>query len=263
MTTRTERTIQTSTLGDGSNDTMKKRIFTWAGVFAVALVAGFAATAIAQHVGIASSPRDIYFEPAVSPIRSPQERVAVRFWVELHPRDGETSKIVTADHVFHNRDRTRFRVAANVDCYVYIVYHGSSGNRALLFPSVQAGRDNRVRRYDPKTLPTRRGYFTFDDNPGQEHVAVVLSLDPVAEIERIVQARVGARPTTTSIRLSPRENRIWSDLQKQWTGKATGASTKNICSETETAGPQVGSYYAQPAAFVKPVVINITLKHER
>ena len=242
---------------------MKNAMHVAAGGLALGLLLALVPAATAQHVAIASRPRDVYFEMPTSPTKTTPPHIALRVWIELHPRSGGTSTVVPADHVFHSGDRTRYRVAANTDCRVYIAFRGSSGRRALFFPSIPVGRDNRLRRHEPKTIPSNQGFITFDDRPGEEHLIVVAAPERIDALETLAQRRVGANPTTTSLTLSDDEERVWSDLQKQWTGQPEGQSTQTVLTQTERTGPNVGSYYCEPQAFRMPVVFSIPLKHER
>jgi len=248
---------------------MRKGMCSLAGVVCAVLAVTFVANAAdtAQRPK-KFSPKNIYYEPGgggpigPTPV-GPGPQAVVRFWVDLYPRDGGQAQTLTADHVFHNLDRTRFRVATNVNCYVYVAHQGSSGNRALLFPSVDAGRDNRVRAREAKVMPSNRGYFTFDETPGNEFVVIVISPDRIPELEDMATARVGENPRTRSVMLTKEENAIWSKLQKKLTGKEKGASTRDIVIESENEGPQIGNYGGIDGPFSQPIILNITLKHER
>src|ERR1700722_20673802 len=46
--------------------------------------------------------------------------------------------------VFEQGDRVRFRVTTNFDGYLYVVNYGTSGNYSVLFPSADAGSDNKI-----------------------------------------------------------------------------------------------------------------------
>ena len=231
------------------------------------------------------SPKNIYYEDpgmAGGPAMAPeQQQVAVRFWIELHPRDGAPPQLVTADRVFRSGERTRYRFAASRDCVVYVAHEGSLGDRTLLYPSPQAGLDNLVRAHMDKVMPESGGYFTFDHNPGAEHLVIVASPGRIPELDAIVtqtaqgyqqppqgyqqQPPQGYQPPPQGYRtLTPEQNRAFSNFIKQHTGMPSGASSRNIIYEPDVSGgPQTGQYYA-PAdpGFNQPVVINITLQHQ-
>ena len=211
------------------------------------------------------SAKNIYYEPPQTSAQAPntpppptQQQAAVRFWVDLHPRSAAAPLTVTADYRFESGDRTRFRVGTNVDCFVYVAYEGSMGDRALLYPSSAAGLDNRVRRHVAKVMPSTDGYFTMDEHTGDEHVVIVISPTRIPDLDQIVRERDKSK----SVSFSAKENTAFDAFLKKTTGKTTGASTKNIVYEPENGGQQVGSYYAQPRpGFTEPVIINVTLKH--
>jgi hypothetical protein len=101
-------------------------------------------------------------------------------------REGAESVEVSPDDVFHSGDRIRLRVEANGNGYLYIIHRGSSGVWRPLFPSADiAGGDNRVERGKSYDIPS--GYvFTFDEQPGQERLFIVLSRQPEKDLEGLI-----------------------------------------------------------------------------
>jgi len=101
-------------------------------------------------------------------------------------REGAESTEVDPDTVFRSGDRIRLRVEANGGGYLYIIHRGSSGVWKPLFPSSEiAGGDNRVQKGKPYEIPP--GYvFTFDEQPGDERLFIVLSRQPEADLEGLI-----------------------------------------------------------------------------
>ena len=148
--------------------------------------------------------RDLVFEddedtPAVaeeSQIPDAQV-VAVKATIELK-RDGQTST-VSPSHEFKSGDRVKLLYTPSIDGYAYWMAKGSSGALTVLFPSVQAGADNKVTRNTEYTVPVK-GSFKFDDTPGKEELLCIISPDRIPELDQIIaensQGLIPAESTT-------------------------------------------------------------------
>jgi hypothetical protein len=101
-------------------------------------------------------------------------------------REGSESVEVGSNEVFRSGDRIRLRVEVNGSGYLYIIHRGSSGVWKPLFPSAEvAGGDNRVEKGKPYEIPP--GYvFTFDEQPGEERLFIVLSRQPESDLEGLI-----------------------------------------------------------------------------
>ncbi len=108
-------------------------------------------------------------------------------------REGAESVEVSSDEVFHSGDRIRLRVEANGNGYLYIIHRGSSGVWKPLFPSADIAQgDNRVEKGKPYEIPS--GYvFTFDEQPGEERLFIVLSRRPEPDLEGLIYSLSGAQ----------------------------------------------------------------------
>ena len=108
---------------------------------------------------------------------------------------------VDADSVFHSGDRIRIQVETNAPAYLYLVMRGTSGKWQPLFPSPQiAEGDNRVDKGRTYSIPPgNQGWFTFDENAGEEKLFLVLSRQPEPDFEKLIYAiGSGATPPATS-----------------------------------------------------------------
>jgi hypothetical protein len=88
---------------------------------------------------------------------------------------------------FRSADQVRITLQPNQDAYVYIVQRGSSGNWSLLFPSpaIDNGR-NLIPAFRSVGVPgTGNEAFTFDDQPGEERLVLIVSRNPI-DAERLV-----------------------------------------------------------------------------
>ena len=110
-------------------------------------------------------------------------------------REGAESVEVSPDEVFHSGDRIRLRIEVNGNGYLYIIHRGSSGVWKPLFPSADiAGGDNRVEKGKLYDIPS--GYvFTFDEQPGEERLFIVLSRRPESDLEGLIYSlSAGEKP---------------------------------------------------------------------
>jgi hypothetical protein len=114
---------------------------------------------------------------------------------------GEDTAIETSsDAAFRSGDKLQLKVEGNRDGHLYVVHRGSSGNWKALFPSPEI--PNSVSR-----IVARRAYqipseyvFRFNDEPGQEELFLVYSLEPVKDFDSLldsVQQRKGDRAPTS------------------------------------------------------------------
>jgi hypothetical protein len=106
-------------------------------------------------------------------------------------REGGESVEVTPGAVFRSGDRIRLRVEANSDGYLYIVHRGSSGVWKPLFPSSEvAGGSNKIEKGKSYEIPS--GYvFTFDEQPGEEKLFIVLSRRTESDLEGLIYSLSG------------------------------------------------------------------------
>jgi hypothetical protein len=107
-------------------------------------------------------------------------------------REGGESTEVTPGAVFRSGDRIRLRVEANSDGYLYIVHRGSSGVWKPLFPSSEvAGGSNKIEKGKSYEIPS--GYvFTFDEQPGEEKLFIVLSRRTESDLEGLIYSLSGS-----------------------------------------------------------------------
>src|SRR3982750_1420054 len=92
---------------------------------------------------------------------------------------------VDTDSEFRSGDMIRVSVESNDAGYLYIVQQGSSKTWNLLFPNekVTTNRVERNREYD---IPGSGNRFTFDEQPGNERMFLVLSPRPEADLEKLI-----------------------------------------------------------------------------
>jgi hypothetical protein len=105
---------------------------------------------------------------------------------------------VDADSVFHSGDKIRLQVETNGPAYLYLVMRGSSGKWQPLFPSPHiANGDNRVDKGKTYAIPPgNQGWFTFDENAGEEKLFLVLSRQPEPDFEKLIYSIGSTTPAT-------------------------------------------------------------------
>ena len=116
--------------------------------------------------------------------------ISVRTTLEL-TRDGQVSTVLPT-HEFKSGDRVKLRYTTNADGYVYWLAKMSSGNYAVLFPTLQAGMDNLIKKNAEHTVPVK-GTFRFDDKPGTENLLMVFAPNKVPELEKAVAEASGQK----------------------------------------------------------------------
>ena len=104
----------------------------------------------------------------------------------LHSSDGSAYSEVDPETVFRSGDKLKVTAQSNDPAHLYVIAHGSSGNWEVLFPSSKVGGgDNKVAAMQSYEIPPG-GNWTFDENPGEEKLFVVLSRKPVENLESLI-----------------------------------------------------------------------------
>lgn len=125
-----------------------------------------------------------------------------RLQVKLELLDDGEWKPVDEAHVFESGDRVRFVARTNFDGYLYVTNHGTSGAYRSLFPSEEAGRDNRVEAGQEYVVPQTEGAFRVEEPPGHEIVYWTMTPARVGEPDPLPPARPSE--TAEPARMDPR-----------------------------------------------------------
>lgn len=110
----------------------------------------------------------------------------------LERQQGEAWKPVAPGLVLESGSRVRFQFRTNFTGFVYVVNHGSSGDRAMLFPSPDAGMNNHVRAETAYMVPATEAAFRVSGPEGHDVVYWILSPKALGEAEAIALAREAA-----------------------------------------------------------------------
>jgi hypothetical protein len=102
----------------------------------------------------------------------------------LHDRDpSQATHEVPDTRTFYDGQRFRVTVKPRTAGYLYVMCQSSQGEAKLLFPNESS--DNFVQAGQLSSLPGR-GWFRFDEEPGVEHIFIVLSDHPISDLDRAV-----------------------------------------------------------------------------
>jgi uncharacterized protein DUF4384 len=180
---------------------------------------------------------------------------------------------VDPEVVFRSGDRIRLRVTANDDGYLYVILRGSSGVWKPLFPAKGVeGGSNRVIGGRSYEIP--QGHvFTFDDQPGEEKLFVIVSRTPVDDLESLIYNLGSGTPAKTpekspsADKLLLAENRI--NINDSLVNRLRLAHARDLIIEKvddnspSTAYGQETAVYAVSAVSDTDsrVVVDLTLTH--
>lgn len=149
----------------------------------------------------------------------------------LDERDPSQGTHEVADtRTFYDGQRFRMTVRPRTAGYLYVMCQSSQGEAKLLFPNESS--DNYVEAGQVSALPGR-GWFRFDEEPGVEHMFIVLSDHPISDLDRAVNEG-GSMPMLT--------------LRKY----SAGAAERGI---------EIGAEGIDVDRTVKPVVKQLDLRH--
>ncbi len=191
-------------------------------------------------------------------------RPGVKVSIKLR-RDGQ-ERLASVDEQFYSGDRIKLALETNFTGYVAVINTGPTGNKTLLYPQ----DDDAVFPAGGATLPPADDkWIVFDDNAGDEKVALIFSASPL----RLSAQRPDAPtpPTTSGASQQPAPGstgEITNDQDAQTIlgelnsralnrGKDRSASRDMF---TETIGKETYTVASQ-AALSDPVGVEFTLRH--
>jgi pyruvate/2-oxoglutarate dehydrogenase complex dihydrolipoamide acyltransferase (E2) component len=154
-------------------------------VFLLFLCGSCAGSALAQD-----SAKDLFFKheekpPANTPSRG---RPGLKISVELK-RGNHKPVFVSPDYDFRSGDAIRLHVSLNFRGYLTVINEGSSGKSQLLYPRPGLHREYpRVSLEEGFSLPNKRSkdWIYFDQTPGQEKLQILLSEQPLPDVQQFL-----------------------------------------------------------------------------
>ena len=110
---------------------------------------------------------------------APAAPLALQISLERKLPDG-TVQTMASDHVFDPGDVVHFRVESEFDGYLYVIDQGSSGRFTTIFPSSEAGADNRVHQGQAFSIPAEGGsWYEIGGPPGFDVLYFLLSPESI------------------------------------------------------------------------------------
>lgn len=103
--------------------------------------------------------------------------------VAVERLQGDTWAAVDSRIVFKPEDEIRFRFRSSSLGYLYVLNQTSKGKYIWLFPSKEAGLDNRVNGGTSYIIPSTDGGFRIPETPGFDTVYFILSTVELPDVK--------------------------------------------------------------------------------
>lgn len=127
-----------------------------------------------------------------------------RLEITIEKREAGAWKSMDPSHVFHEGDQLRFRFKSNQPGFLYVVNEGTSGEQSTLFPTAQAGTDNKIEPGREYIIPSTAGAFRITGPKGFDTVYWVLSPVRISEPAKYRPLPPPPAPSQVPANLSPR-----------------------------------------------------------
>jgi len=127
-----------------------------------------------------------------------------RLEITIEKRDTGAWKTMDPGHVFQDGDQLRFRFKSNQPGFLYVINEGTSGDQSTLFPSEQAGTNNKIEPGREYIIPSTSGAFRIVGPKGYDTVYWVLSPVRIGEPAKYKPIPPPPTPSAVPANLSPR-----------------------------------------------------------
>jgi hypothetical protein len=123
-------------------------------------------------------------------IKLPLPRLALLYTLEAltKPANGFDLEPVDDDHKFRPGERFRLRISANRNGYLYAFNRDAEGYWRRLYPADLA--DGPAEKFTEYLMPGD-GWFTLDKKEGKEELFLLLSLEPIDDLEPLFETPAG------------------------------------------------------------------------
>jgi hypothetical protein len=198
-------------------------------------------------------------------------RLGLRYTLLQKDPGGRYAEVLPST-VFHSGDHVKLSVMANHSGYLYIIQQGSSGNWSPIYPSQDAAKDsNYIEPGQVYEVPDG-GAFELNGQPGKERLFILLSVNPIDDLDGAIFGLQGNKPEPTSVPTSPPStlkaaNDITDQLVEQLTSRdlvavqeQVNSSANNNNQHSEKAVYVVNSLSTEPNG--SRVVAKLVLDHE-
>jgi hypothetical protein len=99
--------------------------------------------------------------------------------IHLEQKNGDSTKTVQQNKVFHSGDILRFRLTSRIAGYLYVVDKGTSGQTTTLYPA-SAGVQNRIQPDQTMVVPAiGDGWFEVSGPSGFDTIYILVSASPI------------------------------------------------------------------------------------
>ncbi len=190
--------------------------------------------------------------------------------VFLQEKDGSLTA-VSPEREFHKGEHVKIRIESNFRGYLYIVNHGASGNKSLLFPD---GKESNLIHPGKIYLLPSTYDLAFDEKAGFETLQVIVAPQRLAFLDAALKQPEG--------RLTPNQidavAAYWSDSTPEQSGISGGPSANQtrmvsptfdkrqkkttILSEDDSRDPEFNKPKSKPKKVTTaPISLGIKLKN--
>ncbi|HEY6229853.1 MAG TPA: DUF4384 domain-containing protein [Pyrinomonadaceae bacterium] len=118
----------------------------------------------------------------------PSQPIALGYTLFVRDVNGRAVRIEPTRE-FHNGDRIRISLEPNVDGYLYVFHTEGDGQPEMIYPDARLeGGENWIEAHVPIDVPStvesdeRLRWFQFYGNPATEHLYVVVTREPLANV---------------------------------------------------------------------------------
>src|SRR5207253_8542575 len=176
---------------------------------------------------------------------APPQPIALGYTMFMRDVNGRAVRI-DPTREFHNGDRIRISLEPNIDGYLYVFHTEGDGPPEMIFPDARLeGGENWIEAHVPIDVPStvetdeRLRWFQFYGNPATEHLFVVVTREPLADVP--------VADTLMTLCSTNKENCPWHPSVEVWTRlqQAAKADVKvvasNTAGQTQTEKEQVAT----------------------
>ncbi len=193
----------------------------------------------------------------VSETRTP-EVTGLRYWIELRTAQDQLLR-VPASRVFHSGERIRLHIESNIDGNLTILQSQDNGPFAKLYP-LRSGTGH-IDKLTDETIPSRTGWFRFDNNPGSIRLMMMLQAEAGSgagaasgPVQMASNANPGAPADVQALEVRMREHMSKQD------------GSKSLVVEEDAASEEPSSYVVvdarrAPAVEKGVVAVEVKLTH--
>jgi hypothetical protein len=114
-------------------------------------------------------------------VRSQNTNAAGLISIRLEQKNGDDSKTVAQNTVFHNGNILRFRLTSRIAGYLYVVDKGTTGQTTTLFPvATGSGSQNKIEPDQTMVVPAMGdGWFEVSGPSGFDIIYLLVSSSPI------------------------------------------------------------------------------------